>query len=79
MSWEPSLLDALENLIERRRELDEKARDVRDSSTPSYWCARESDAYDRAKEGFMDKLDEHIDARVAEAVRRQMEDQKNAD
>ncbi len=66
--WEPNLIDALENMLERGRELEQKREEVADSATPSYWIADESDAYDKSKKAFMSKLDEHIDERIAEAL-----------
>ena len=71
--WTPSLTSALENLLERGRELEEKTRAVAHSATPGYWIQRESDAYDKAKEAFMNALDKHIDkhidARIGEAFK----------
>ena len=66
--WGPNLIDALENLLARGRELERKREQVADSATPSYWIADESDAYDKAKEAFMSKLDEHIDERIKQMM-----------
>lgn len=59
------LVFALENLFERGRELEEKRELVKDSATPSYWMADESERYDKAKKIFMDAVNRHIDQRVA--------------
>ena len=67
--WSPSLTSALENLLERGRELEEATRSVEDSATPSYWIQRESDAYDEAKKAFMSAVDKRIDERFDERVR----------
>lgn len=65
MSLPDDLVYALENILERGRELEQAHERVKDSATPSYWMARESDAYDDAKKTFMKALDKHIDQRVA--------------
>ena len=68
MAWEPDLIDALDNLLARRDELEAASQSAEGSATPSYWIQREADAYGKARDMFMKKIDERVDARVSKAI-----------
>ena len=64
MAWTPTLIDAFDNLIARRDELEAAKKAVADSATPSYWIEREALAYDKARQTFFMTLDDYIDQRI---------------
>lgn len=67
--WEPDLIDCLDNILARGRELEKKRREVADSATPSIWIEDEVQAYDKARKAFDEKLNERIDERIEEAIK----------
>lgn len=60
------IINALENLMARGRELDQARDRVCEYATPSYWIEDETRAYAQAKDTFLEALDKHVDERIAQ-------------